>query len=129
MIRKFKINNYLKGQMYRVGNDKAFSYEKLTSQIHIMTVDYSMLNAEQIKYFKSIMGLNTNTGIPIIAEAREMLQDDIEGYMRANKKYITKETEKSLRIGNAWIPKSQTIEKDKYLYIKAWVFEKNIGLF
>ena len=124
MIRKFKINNYLKGQMYRVGCEKAFTYEKLTQQSQIMSIDYSMLDHEQIKYFESIMGL-TQTA-PVVAEAREILEGDIDGYMRVDKKYISSQTEKAIRINDAWFPKSQIIEKEKYIYIKAWIFEKNI---
>lgn len=129
-MRKFKVNNYIKGELKRLG----IHYNKLTftspsRNIQILEFDTDDFDIMTLNYLYEILGINEYGLYRELHLCREVLEGDIEGYTRMKKIHKTKETRKAVMIAGCWIPKSQIIEKDNYIYVKDWIFEQNVPFF
>lgn len=126
MIRKFRINNYTKGNLqYRYGSH--VSFEKINSHNQIVVVNEENISKATLREIYNLIGIN---GVYAKLHAhREVTEKDIEGYVTGNMKNVSKETEKAYLYLGVWLPKSQTKKDSDTLYIKSWLFEKNVSFF
>jgi len=130
MIRKFKSNNYVKGQLTArlAGEDKKIKFSSPKRNVQIVEFDTEDFDRQTLNFLYGILGISENSPYRELHLCREILDSDPEGYtrIRADKE---NETEKAIRIAGCWIPKSQILIKNNCLYVKDWIFEKNIECF
>lgn len=128
MIRKFKSNNYIKGQLTQrlAGEDKKINFESPSRNIQIISFNTDDFSKQTLDFIYTILGINQYGLYRELHLCREILEGDIEGYTRMKKEHKTRETEKAIFIAGCWIPKSQIIETENNVFIKDWIFENNV---
>lgn len=138
MIRKFYINMYQKGQLknqLQCNIDKLVIFHKTENKsVQILEFDEDTLKCyfhSKMNYnacFLSILGVNENNPYTDRSKMREIFKDEKEGFKAIDINQISKQTEKAYFIKglDSWIPKSQTEKDNQYLYIKNWLFFKNL---
>jgi len=130
MIRKFKSNNYIKGQLLArlAGEEKKITFTSPRRNVQIVEFNTEDFNTQTLNFIYNILGIVEYSPYKELHLCREILPTDPEGYtrIRATKE---NETDKAIRIAGCWIPKSQIIIKDNCIYVKDWIFEKNIECF
>lgn len=131
MLRKFKSNNYIKGQLTQrlAGEHIKIKFNSPKRNVQIIEFDTEDFDRQTLNFIYNILGIAENSPYKELHLCREILTGDPEGYARMKTAHKTKETEKAVYIAGAWIPKSQIIIKDNYIYVKDWIFEKNIEIF
>lgn len=135
MIRKFYINMYQKGQLkQQLQNniDLVAFYATDNKTVQIIEFDEDTIK----DYFKSnyevcflhILGIDKYNSYRDRSLMRECTNDNKEGYKSIELNQVGKETEKAYFIKGLdnWIPKSQTLQENNKLYIKDWIFFKNL---
>lgn len=153
MIRRFYITMFQKGKFNELRNSeiKQFITFQPTDkkQIQIVEIDEAAINkydedrreqelrdfgicksAPFLDYiYDSILGISHYSGYKYRSALREILPEDIkEDYKAIKSSFIEKESEKAYFIKglDSWIPKSQCVKDDNILYIKRWLFFKNL---
>ena len=136
MIRKFYINMYQKGKIKDQLQSKIdlVKFHKTDNKtVQIIEFDEDILkDCFEYNYescFAYILGIDKYNFYLNRSLMREILIEDTkEDYKAIKSEQIEKETEKAYFIKglDAWIPKSQCIKEEKILYIKNWIFFKNL---
>lgn len=133
MIRKFYVNMYQKGQILsqlQSKQDFVKFYQTDNKSVQIIEFDDEVIRKHfDYNYescFLQILGIDKYNPYKTRNKAREITKYSKEGYIYIDKKEVAKESEKAYMVWDAWIPKSQTIVEGERLYIKDWVFFKNL---
>lgn len=131
MIRKFKSNNNIKGQLSTrlAGEEKKITFESPSRNNWIILFDTDDFDKQTLDFIYTILGINEYGSYRELHLCREILDGDIEGYTRMKKEHKTRESEKAIYIAGCWIPKSQIIEIENYIFVKDWIFENNLAGF